>query len=968
VPARVGIDWSRPFLPMAADWLLERSAGGDGGARGAGGGEQRTADLSRFVCVTPGRRAGRALIAILASRCHERGLSLLPPRAMTPGGLAEALLVCGDALATRLERRLAWMTALRAGAGDGDGDLAAAVTALVPTAPAVDDLIAWRDVAGVIERVHDELAGDHVGFERVAQQAEMLQMLDEADRWRGLESLLRVYRETLAEVGLRDPYDARNDALEGAPGAAGATADTDVQIVLLGVTELNEHQRSILRAFGDCVVALVHAPDGVVGDDFDEFGGPETSAWGGRRLSVRDEQIVVADKPADQARAAIAAIAAMEGTGAGEHAGTRAAEEITIGVGDPELVEPMTREAHWAGLDVHAGSGVVLTRTAPYTLLAAIGAWLGGRRFADLAALVRHPDFEPRLRAVLPVDAEATPDVPAALDRAFSRRLPDRLPRSWEDNGDGPPAIAQVGAAVDRILAPLVGPDRSIAGWCTELSGVLADLYAAVAAAPVGVGATAGATVAELLATAAELPGSLLPRTDAREAIAFLLTEWSGEVIPSDVRADQIEMLGWLELHLDPAPVLCLLGMNDGCIPQTITADPFLPDALRRELGLMDDAKRAARDAYLLEAITHAREHLVVITGRRGADGEPLEPSRLLLACDDETMLTRIHRMFGRIQAEAEGPPLPPGAPAPGAVSRFKVPDLPDCVSPPESMAVTEFSAYLRCPYRYALDRRLRLRVVEDTARELDPLQFGTLAHHVLESFGRDERGRESRDADEIERVLIAAMQESARRRFGPDPLPAVRLQIVRLRERLASFARLQAQLRRDGWVIRHTEFELTGAQALDVPGQADMPLRGKIDRIDQHEDTGAWRIIDYKTGDTGRSPEQTHNGTSKLPDDGDPEWLDLQLPLYRYLVRAAGVTDDAELAYVTLPKAADDTKLQVARWDADQLDAAVEEARNIVREIRAGDYEKPRDIRTMFDEYARICQSFAFADDEDAT
>jgi len=52
----------------------------------------------------------------------------------------------------------------------------------------------------------------------------------------------------------------------------------------------------------------------------------------------------------------------------------------------------------------------------------------------------------------------------------------------------------------------------------------------------------------------------------------------------------------------------------------------------------------------------------------------------------------------------------------------------------------------------------------------------------------------------------------------------------------------------------------------LDVPGEAPMPIRGVIDRVDRHERTGAWRIIDYKTGERGAGPLETHHGRKTLP------------------------------------------------------------------------------------------------------
>ena len=53
----------------------------------------------------------------------------------------------------------------------------------------------------------------------------------------------------------------------------------------------------------------------------------------------------------------------------------------------------------------------------------------------------------------------------------------------------------------------------------------------------------------------------------------------------------------------------------------------------------------------------------------------------------------------------------------------------------------------------------------------------------------------------------------------------------------------------------------VTGALApgVKVPIEAaagGLPVRGRIDRIDRHRETGAWRVIDYKTGDRVVAPE----------------------------------------------------------------------------------------------------------------
>ncbi len=135
------------------------------------------------------------------------------------------------------------------------------------------------------------------------------------------------------------------------------------------------------------------------------------------------------------------------------------------------------------------------------------------------------------------------------------------------------------------------------------------------------------------------------------------------------------------------------------------------------------------------------------------------------------------------------------------------------------------------------------------------------------------------------------------------------------------------------------------------MPGQRALHIRGKVDRIDRNERDGRWLIIDYKTGERGKRPEAAHQ-------DGE-RWIDLQLPLYHHLLQPQGITGHVELAYFNLPNDPEDTELCVAGWSDSVLREAVDEARRVVREIRAGHFEMNGDYPAQYrDPFQAICQS----------
>ena len=125
----------------------------------------------------------------------------------------------------------------------------------------------------------------------------------------------------------------------------------------------------------------------------------------------------------------------------------------------------------------------------------------------------------------------------------------------------------------------------------------------------------------------------------AVEAISFILQELSSVNIPPDAPKESvpsIELLGWLELALDEAPVLIVTGMNNEIVPSKLNYPGWLPETIRFNLELDRRDRRFARDAYIYEFLVHSKDHLRVISGRRGISGDPLLPSRILLNVEDE--------------------------------------------------------------------------------------------------------------------------------------------------------------------------------------------------------------------------------------------------------------------------------------------------------------------------------------------
>lgn len=933
---RLFLPWDAPCLPQATDALIDRGNQSAGLCR-----------LDRTLIVLPGRQAGRVLLELLVRGCQQRGLTLMPPRIVTPGDLVDALLPPTEPVASTLECHLAWAELLRAAP-------AADLRVLLAVTPDEDDLRGWHAIAASFHYLWTELATAGRTFADAADRAGRMELNEEADRWTALEDLHARMLAQLRERGLRDPDDRRRTALRSNVAASTRMFES---VILIGVVELSAVQRLALTRVDSTVLALIHAPEDCA-EGFDEFGAVRPDWWHDQPLPLPDESIIVADRLEDQAQTAVRQL---------RHWPDRSPEEVTIGFGEPALADQLEHAAAWAGLALHRADGAPLTRSAPFRLLRAAADWLDDPRFANFAALLRHPDLERWLQQSLaPTDEEerdqerleeARQDWLSLLDRSFADHLHERLSRAWLDKPGRRRQLRRVYDAVARWLAPLQPESgqraQPLGAWVAPILAVLSAIYDKAEVDS----ETFDACIAirDALLPFNTAASELQPPCTSAAALRFMLTTMERVRLPSPVRADQIEALGWLELHLDPAPVLILAGVNDGAIPESVTGDAFLPDQLRNALGLMSNRRRFGRDRYLLRAITESRESLILIAGRTGTGGDPLLPSRLLLACPREKIPARIARLTDAQHALRWSQPL--GAPQPGKRSRFIVPEAPSEPVELESLPVTAFALYLQCPYRFWLQRMLGLCEFADEVAELDPMGFGILAHDVLQRFGADTTASESADPEHIRAFLLDTLNAVARDRFGEAPAPAVRVQLARLARRLEAFAEMQATTRQSGWRIIATEYTLPETAMLDLPDQAPLRVTAKIDRIDQHDSTGALRIIDYKTGESGWSPFQTHHGASKYRPDS---WIDLQLPLYDYLYRRAAEpsSDQIELGYIVLPKKPEDVSFRAAAWTREQLDEAIDTAREVVRHIRAGHFEINPEYRSPFDSFARICQT----------
>jgi ATP-dependent helicase/nuclease subunit B len=911
------LSWERPWLAQVAEWLA-RDWQGSG-----------PLDLSDLLAVVPTRQAARRLREALAEFAGQRGSAVFPPRAFTPDALLGQGADAPD-VASRLECLLAWSEVLRAVDLD-------TIPEVFPVAPPLRDAAwAWTQ-AEQFFRLQTQLAEGGLGLADVAAAAGP--EFPERARWTQLGWLEAEQRRVLTALGRREPHAARREFARG----SGLPAEVRRIAVLAVPDPLPLALELLARWSAQLPVDVVVFAPATEAAAFDAAGRPRSEAWARREIVVPEfsHRVRLLADPAAEAAGIVRLVSRYPDPDG----------LVSVGVADAEVMPLLENELLRAGLPAFNPEGTVWRSDRLFSLLTALAALAREPAFEAVAALARCPDFLLGLqerfgpgfsvaRFLAELDELRADHLPADLAdaRRFARPVRDHVRRGLDlmhevrsvllRDGFPDGAVAALGAIFGRRSydPSLPGDARAV-----EAAEAWRDVMRECAAAG---GRFTGRPAAEWWEIALRLFG------ESRRA---------GEKEPG-----ALELQGWLELPWEDAPHLVVAGLNEGLVPDAIVGDAFLPESLRAALGLKTNAARFARDACLLQSLATsraARGRLELLFARHSAAGDPLRPSRLLLACADSVLPERIRRLFRPVEA---------GRPDLAWRRAWRL--QPRREPPPARVAVTGLRSWLACPFRFYLAQVLGMRAVDPAKTEMDAFDFGTLCHAALEALGQDAVMRDCTDEPTLRGFLLAGFEQALHARYGAAlTLPLV-VQAESARQRLVKAAAVQARERAAGWIIARVESAFT----LDLGG---LTVRGRIDRLDHHAATGAWRVLDYKTSDTAVPPARSHlrprrPGDEALPawrcvaiDGREWVWTDLQLPLYlRALGEELAGTPPITGGYFNLPKAAGETGL--ALWPeltGELLASARACTEGVAERIRAGEFWPPAELDPERDDFAAL-------------
>ena len=515
------------------------------------------------------------------------------------------------------------------------------------------------------------------------------------------------------------------------------------------------------------------------------------------------------------------------------------------------------------------------------------------------------------------------------------------------------PAYYDFAASVTELLDNLGNVDN-ISSELRNLAKLLKKSHSTDSSKKLATG------IAEQMKACAELHAHLPSERYTIELLRRRVEDQLASCPFADASRSVGDLLGWRELAYARGQRIILAAMHDGCIPEPVQEDDFLPESLCDELGIRHEKFRTARDSYLLTALLASRqsenERVDFVLARQKKDGSVLAPSSLLMRCGDE-LPKRARNLF----AESKTPrQLPAAAPCPlrraecskapiaeGELEHISI-IAPGKQNPftkwhkdkhgnlyQKSFSPSSLSTFLQCPLSFWIKNLFNIdlgNTYKENKAELESNEYGTVMHAVL-----DKLVAQFPDEEALHRACPAAATDStaginhmmaACRTIAEVEWQAIynssttrnkqpitmEVQLQAIERTLKSFVTQHMKDLADGWCNVAREFTFT--PTMELPNNEITRFSMNADRIDRNRD-GRWRIIDYKTSNTEKKPHKIHfdeleEGEYSLFSRfmnvqgyefgticfGEKmyRWNDVQLPLYAYGLRHPSAEDREKL------------------------------------------------------------------------
>lgn len=911
------LNWNEALIPQVKEFLLSEI---DKNAH--------LIDLSHLLVIIPTAKSGRHLLEALSTDPLTINKGLLSPKIITPIQFLELELDAANK-ATDGQCIFTWIEVL------GMAKKYSINTIFPNTYPFSD--ISKLSNARRFHKLRKEIGIEGLDLSHIA--ATCIKLGIEVERWKQLADLEQSYYTLLSQKSLIDPMylnkkTAENYQLDSAISKIILVATPDPKPLPLKALQSLESKIPI--------EVWINGPkkDGL----FDTWGIPIQKAWEQRTMDFKqwNHEIIRINN----------ALEIPEKLK--EHVRNAPVESVQIGLLDSNLISPVSNYFSLESIAYHNPEGISLSQSAIGKLIISLIRIQEAQNINEFKQLLLNPYFFRYTQSTLPVETLIND-----IDKLFSKHLTYSLKELkkqavFSKNEH----LINVLNCLEKFSYNINGKNhepKNFAEWLNKSLNTLIEEHGLIESD------SHYKNISDCINNALDeaiTSENIFLNQNLSSRKELLLDTLRKQALYKEREKNAHDLFGWLELLWHDAPHSLICGFNESAVPRSNPVDSFLPESLRKKLGMKTNEDLFANDLYLFEAICqrrHQKEKGKVTLFVPESDGEfnPLMPSRILFQIPEEQLINRTKTI---LLDKAEKQVTDNHQPA--WIFNQAIP----CPLP-KSFSVSKLKDYLRCPFRFYLKHILKIRIENFDDREMSSSTFGTLFHKVVAEL-KGERLSGSMDESKFINALQAKAENAIKRDFGFNLSFALQIQKENLHDRVAAFARSQIQSLQPNQTLEIIDTEKSFSRKID-----EFTITGTIDRIDLIN--GQKRIIDYKTSNTPKNPkgEHLHSANTKkkpkhLPEEAyhtvnnkDLYWNDLQLPLY-CLSEASDInTGLPELYYYNVPKSAEQTAL--ALWNGlsiEDLYAAEKCARAILNSIKQGKFWPPNEqLEPRMDEFADL-------------
>ena len=325
--------------------------------------------------------------------------------------------------------------------------------------------------------------------------------------------------------------------------------------------------------------------------------------------------------------------------------------------------------------------------------------------------------------------------------------------------------------------------------------------------------------------------GARFSLVEWRALLSMLLESavFSEPAPPADRRVVILPLNGARMRRFDGVVVV---GCDDAQLPSAQPEWLFFSNDVRRELGLPDRAQRFAQQARDLAEVLLNQPEVVLSWQRHGGRGEP---NRL------SGWLERLQRRLAVSGVRIDTPVVLPSLQTTSQPTDMPAPAAPALV--PGTLSAAAYNSLRRCPYQFFVGRMLRLGELEEVSDELEKRDIGEILHEILHRFHRQLLETPMHDPAD-RRALLQTITDDLFGRLLAEDGNALRF-YRRWLGVMPSYLAWQAAREAEGW--RFDVGEVEAETSITLPNERPLRLRGRIDRVDVHEEHGV-AVLDYKT------------------------------------------------------------------------------------------------------------------------